>query len=188
MEVVSPAHILVVDDNPDITDLVALILTEQGHRVTAAFSGEEAVRKAQADPADLVLLDVDMDGLDGHATAAALRADVRMREAPMLFVTGNTDLESKLRALREGANDYITKPFHREELLARVGVALRIKALQDALRERNERLAQMAVVDELTGLANRRFVLQRLDQEVSRARRYRLALSCLMLDLTTSSG
>ncbi|HOM80422.1 MAG TPA: diguanylate cyclase [Armatimonadota bacterium] len=176
-------RVLVADDEPESIDLVSTILVSEDYQVLSTTHGDEVLHQARLHQPDLILMDLEMPGMDGLSVAQALRHDERTQHIPVIFVTASAALENKLRALREGANDYITKPFHREELLARVNVALRLKALQDALRERNRLLAELATHDELTRLHNRRYLEQRLSEEVPRAKRYRLPLSCLMLDL-----
>ncbi|HHX40463.1 MAG TPA: diguanylate cyclase [Armatimonadetes bacterium] len=176
-------HVLIADDDPESIDLVGTILASEGHHLLSATHADEVLRQARLHQPDLILMDLEMPGMDGLSVAQALRHDPRTQHIPVIFVTASTALENKLRALREGANDYITKPYYREELLARINVALRLKALQDALRERNQLLAELATHDELTRLYNRRHLVQRLSEEVPRAKRYRLPLSCLLLDL-----
>lgn len=176
-------QILVADDDPCSLEIINVLLGDEGYDVVTAANGREALRQARRHLPDLILMDLDMPGTDGLSAAKTLRGDGCTRHIPVIFVTASTTIENKLRALHEGANDYITKPFHREELLARVYVALRLKALQDALRQRNRVLAETAMLDELTGIYNRRHLMQRLAEEVPRAKRYRLPLSCLMLDL-----
>jgi two-component system cell cycle response regulator len=176
-------HVLIADDDPESIDLVGTILASEGHHLLSATHADEVLRQARLHQPDLILMDLEIPGMDGLSVAQALRHDPRTQHIPVIFVTASTALENKLRALREGANDYITKPYYREELLARINVALRLKALQDALRERNQLLAELATHDELTRLYNRRHLVQRLSEEVPRAKRYRLPLSCLLLDL-----
>ena len=175
--------ILIADDDPDSVEMMSATLASEGYGVLTACDGREAVSQALMHLPDVVLMDLDMPGMDGLDAARALKEDERTANIPVIFVTASSVIEHKLRALREGANDYLTKPFHRLELLGRVNVAVRLKLLQDALRERNRQLTEMVLLDGLTGLCNRRHLMERLSEEVLRAQRYRLPLSCLMLDL-----
>ena len=121
------ATVLVVDDEPFNVDLLEQELRAAGYRTISASSGEEGVAlAAQAQP-DLVLLDVVMPGIDGFEACRRLKASEATRAIPVIVLTSLTETSKKVRAFREGAVDYVTKPFETEELLARVGthVALR---------------------------------------------------------------
>ena len=118
----TPAHIAVVDDEPDITALLAGYLTGQGFRVTALRSGSELIATMAADPPALVLLDLGLPGEDGFAIARQLREHWR---CGLVIVTGRGDSVDKVVGLEVGADDYVTKPFDLRELLARVKAVLR---------------------------------------------------------------
>ncbi len=121
------ATVLIVDDEPFQLDLLEQELGAAGHRTLRAASGEEAVGLAvQAQP-DLILLDLGMRGIDGYEACRRLKANEATRAIPVIVLTARTETFEKVRAFREGAVDYVTKPFESEELLARVGthVALR---------------------------------------------------------------
>jgi two-component system OmpR family response regulator len=115
--------ILVVDDEPSITDAVATALRYEGFRVTEAFSGRSALASAQQNPPDLMVLDVMLPDLDGLEVTRRLRADgIRV---PILFLTARDSLDDKLAGLTVGGDDYVTKPFALAEIIARVRVILR---------------------------------------------------------------
>ncbi|MEO6407304.1 MAG: response regulator transcription factor [Burkholderiaceae bacterium] len=116
------AHIAVVDDEPDITALLAGYLSGQGFRVTALRSGAELIATMVADPPALVLLDLGLPGEDGFAIARQLREHWR---CGLVIVTGRGDSVDKVVGLEVGADDYVTKPFDLRELLARVKAVLR---------------------------------------------------------------
>lgn len=118
------ARILVVDDEVDILDLLGELLGESGYDVIRASDGREAVRALFQQQPDLVLLDVAMPELDGWQTLERIR-DVS--DVPVLMLTARAGEDDKVRGLRAGANDYVTKPFSTRELLARVDVLLRAK-------------------------------------------------------------
>ena len=113
---------LVVDDHPDLRALLRILLERDGHRVVEAADGREAMRALFQDRPDVVILDVDMPGLDGWSTLERIR---EASEVPVLMLTGVAGELDKVRGLRAGADDYVTKPFGRQELLARVEVLLR---------------------------------------------------------------
>lgn len=117
-----PFHIAVVDDEPDITQLLAGYLSRQGYRISELASGEALVTLMAADPPDLVLLDLGLPGEDGFAIARMLRERWR---CGLIIVTGRGDAVDKVVGLEIGADDYVTKPFDLRELLARIKAVLR---------------------------------------------------------------
>ena len=142
-------RILVVDDNAQNRTLAEAILLASGYRVTLAASGEEATALFAADAPDLVLLDIMMPELDGFATCRALRALPRGADVAIVFLTALDDLGTHQRAMDSGADDFLTKPIQRTELLMRVRSLLRVKRLQD----RKEELSQLLVHDLKTPLS-----------------------------------
>jgi DNA-binding response OmpR family regulator len=115
-------RILVVDDDPDIRGLVRELLDRRGFTVTEARDGHEALRAFYAERPDLVVLDVAMPVLDGWKTLERIR---ELSDVPVVMLTAKADELEKTRGLRAGADDYVTKPFGRQELLARVEALLR---------------------------------------------------------------
>ena len=99
------------------------------------------------------------------------------------MLTGQDDVETKVKSLTSGAQDYLTKPFHDQELIARVAIHKKLKKLQDEMREKNARLEEMNRTDALTKLANRRFFMESFSREYERAKRYGEPLSYVMCDL-----
>ena len=118
------SRVLVVDDEPDIRGLLRDLLERAGHGVVEAPDGREGVRLFHAEQPDLVILDVSMPGFDGWQTLERIR---ELSSVPVLMLTARTQEMDKVRGLRAGADDYITKPFGRQELLARVEAHLRRK-------------------------------------------------------------
>ncbi|MEO8511281.1 MAG: response regulator transcription factor [Chloroflexota bacterium] len=114
---VPPLRILVVDDEPAMVGAVAALVGSDGHRVIAAYDGAEALSRFDGDRPDLVLLDLAMPHMDGLAVARALRARA---QTPIIVVSGESDERTKVQALDAGADDYVTKPFGKQELLARI--------------------------------------------------------------------
>ncbi len=115
-------RILVVDDEPHIRELLALYLGREGYDVIEAGTGEEALRHAATAEPALVVLDVMLPGVDGLQVCQQIR---RVSEVPVVLLTARTSDIDKIAGLRLGADDYITKPFNPEELMARVGAVLR---------------------------------------------------------------
>jgi DNA-binding response OmpR family regulator len=129
--------ILVVDDDADIRTLVAELLQRAGHGVIQAPDGESGLKLFYAQQPDLVLLDVSMPGLDGWEVLTRIR---ELSDVPVLMLTARAGELEKVRGLRAGADDYVTKPFGRQELLARVDAALR--------RGRNDQQPEQTYADD----------------------------------------
>lgn len=116
------SRILVVDDDPDIRSLVSELLGRSGFEVSEAANGRDCLRTFYASPSDIVMLDISMPELDGLQTLERLRD---LSNVPVIMLTARDSEIEKVRALRAGADDYLTKPFGRQELLARIEALLR---------------------------------------------------------------
>ncbi len=117
-------RILVVDDQEDILQTTALVLGKGGYDVLTAPTGIEAIEIAQTEHPDLILLDIEMPRMDGWEALRLLRLDKTTRDIPVALFTILFDLREKVRALKFGAQEYITKPFSIDDLLSRVGSLL----------------------------------------------------------------
>ncbi len=117
--------ILIVDDEPDIIELVSYNLEKEGFRVSAALDGEEALDTIRAGSVDLVILDRMLPGLQGTELCRILRNDQKTRDIPILMLTAKVEEADKVHGLEIGADDYVTKPFSPRELVARVKALLR---------------------------------------------------------------
>lgn len=161
--------ILVVDDDRQDLRVLAGILERAGYEARPVPSGRLAVEAAIADRPDLVLLDVRMPGMSGLEVCRWFRQDERLRELPVIFVSGLDAAGDKVEGFRAGGVDYVTKPFHEEEVLARVRTHLRLHRLQQELHEHNARLerrveeqvkavtaSQMSIIFALAKLAETR--------------------------------
>jgi DNA-binding response OmpR family regulator len=131
----SPTTILICDDEPDIRELLRELLGRTGYDVLEAADGQEALRTLYGSAPDLVLLDVSMPNLDGWATLERIR-DVS--DVPVIMLTARTEELERVRGLKGGADDYVTKPFGRQELLARVEALLRRTTTREPARDRYE--------------------------------------------------
>lgn len=125
------AKILVVDDTPANVKLLADLLAVKGYTVVTAANGEEALATIASEHPDLVLLDIMMPGLDGYDVCRAIRADPSLGILPVVMVTALDPVQERVKGLEAGADDFLTKPIHPAELLARVRSLLRIKSLYD---------------------------------------------------------
>ena len=126
----SKGNILVVDDTPANLRLLAGMLSEHQYRVRPVPSGELALRAARAAPPDLILLDINMPGMNGYEVCEQLRADPRLADIPVIFISALDETLDKVRAFAAGGVDYITKPFQFEEVLVRLQTHLSLRALQ----------------------------------------------------------
>ena len=150
------ASILVVEDDEAIAQMMKLILGKHGHLLRHVINGKEALELVPEWPPDLIISDVMMPGLDGFGLAERLQEEPSTRHIPIIFVTALSQIEHLSHGLNLGAVDYLTKPFRGLELEARVNTALRLKFLQDDLRQANTELTELTLVDSLTGLRPRR--------------------------------
>jgi two-component system sensor histidine kinase/response regulator len=138
--------VLVVDDTPENLRLLATLLGGRDFDVRPVTNGADALRVAAHDPPDLILLDVTMPGMDGFEVCRQLRARPESRETPVIFLTALTDVGDKVKGFAAGGNDYITKPFQLEEVVARVSHHLALRRAQRDLQ------ASMAKLQELEQL------------------------------------
>ena len=182
--------ILVADDEPVNLALIKRRLEWESYEIHTAEDGGQAVETAKRVRPDLVILDVMMPVLDGLEACRLLKADPATRDIPVIFLSALDDTDTKVSGLSLGADDYISKPFRVEELLARVAVAIRLKRERDDLRRsaeearrRAEAASEMSMTDALTGLLNRYGLQRALQRELAESRRYARPLSCLLLDL-----
>ncbi len=203
--------ILVVDDTPDNLHLLSTMLTEQGYKVRGAISGQMALMGAQAQPPDLILLDLNMPQMNGYAVCEALKVDPRTQDIPVIFISALDEVWDKVKAFNAGGVDYITKPFHLEEVVVRVESQLMLRRLQKTLQEQNHRLRQevadriqaeaslaeanqelrryaeelerLTMTDDLTSLANRRCFDQYLQKEWRRLAREQNSIALVLCDI-----
>ncbi len=135
-------NLLVVDDTAANLRLLARILERAGHHVRPVTDGPLALAAARKERPDLMLLDINMPGMDGFEVCEKMKADPTLKEVPVIFISALSDSLDKVRAFRTGAVDYITKPFDREEVCARVDTHLRLERLSRRVRRQNEHLRE----------------------------------------------
>jgi adenylate cyclase len=136
----TPGRVLVVDDTPVNLKLLADLLTAKGYTVLTAASGAEALTRIQAEAPDLVLLDVMMPGMSGYEVCRKIRDDAATAMLPVVMVTALDPAQERVKGIEAGADDFLSKPIHQAELLARVRSLLRVKTLWDQLAELNRTL------------------------------------------------
>src|SRR5919197_1126230 len=178
--VVEPANILVVDDRPENRSLLTAILEPLGQNIVVAGSGDEALKQLLRQDFAVILLDVQMPGLDGYETAALIKQRERTRFVPIIFLTAYSPEQGHLlRGYEAGAVDYLFKPFDATILRSKVRVFVELHQLQ----RQAELLAHRALHDTLTGLPNRALFMDRLQVALSRLQRRPGRLGVLYLDL-----
>ena len=131
------AHILIVDDVIDNIQVAMNILKEDGYNFSYAKNGTDALKLVKEQSIDLILLDIMMPGIDGYEVASQIKNDPRTMDIPIIFVTAKTDIDSLEKAFKNGGIDYITKPYHAEELLARVKTHLELHFAKQILQQNN---------------------------------------------------
>jgi DNA-binding response OmpR family regulator len=135
-------RILLVDDQPQNLRLLEGILGPYGYSISAASSGDEAMRSVATDAPDLVLLDVVMPGMTGYDVCRQIRANDATKFVPIVMMTASPD-QDKVAAIDSGADDFVFKPFDKQELLARIRSLLRIKSYHDTIEQQSAELAQL---------------------------------------------
>lgn len=137
------AKILIVDDLPINVDFLREELAARGFAVSSASDGEQALQQVVEVQPDLLLLDVSMPRLDGIGVLKALRSDEEYRDLPVILLTARRESGNRIEGLDAGADDYITKPFHIDEVVARIRSLLRLRQYQNEVMEKETRLAKV---------------------------------------------
>lgn len=179
----SGAPVLVAEDHPATQKLLEKILRNAGFEVTVAGNGEEALDLFRREFTPIVLMDWIMPEMNGLELCRALRQSATTGYVYIIFLTARDSKADVVKALEAGADDYITKPFHREELLARIKTGIRILDLERSLRKANEEIKLLSFTDALTGIYNRGYLNERLPHEVKRSVRYEHPLQIIMCDI-----
>ncbi|MBF2027426.1 MAG: response regulator [Oscillatoriales cyanobacterium C42_A2020_001] len=156
----SKGDILLVDDTPDNLRLLSTMLISQGYDVRSVRSGSAALMGVQAQPPDLILLDINMPEMNGYEVCERLKSSLDTREIPVIFISALNEVFDKVKAFTAGGVDYISKPFQVEEVLVRVENQLKIRRLQVKLqqaleqeRELNQRIEELATLEERNRIA-----------------------------------
>jgi diguanylate cyclase (GGDEF)-like protein len=197
-------NILIVDDTPENLSVLRQMLTEHGYRVRPALSGDIALKAAEAETPDLILLDVVMPGMDGFEICGKLKSEASTSDIPVLFISALDETQDKVNGFEAGGVDYITKPFHTAEVLARVRTHLALRYMQKRMEEQNtllldeieerkraetaleranRKLERLATLDGLTKIPNRRQFNLYLRQEWKRLTREQVPISIILCDI-----
>ncbi len=182
-----PPTILAVDDTPSVLAVLVALLTPEGYLVRAADSGELALAAVAASPPDLILLNVQMNGMDGIEVCRRLKAGENTRHIPIILISAIADVEEGVAGLQAGAADYLTKPFRNEELLSRVATHLALRRARLALEEEAVMLYQTTTRLEAE-IVRRQRVEEELRRNLEQAERSRLALLSALEDQKLSDA
>lgn len=181
--VVQFAKICVVDDCVDEATILCDGLKLFGYETVAAYSGAEALDRIRQETIHLVLLDVGLPDLDGYDVCRQLKSDPATADIPVIFVTARGSTRDVAHGYDLGAVDYVAKPYNLPIIVIHVDAALRTHQGRHELLSGPYLLADPVYTDQLTGLRNRRFLYERLQEETEKAHRYRYPMSCMMLEL-----
>lgn len=165
--------IFIAEDDAKIMELIIKKLEKEGYEVNTAANGRDALKKIREILPDLVILDISMPELDGYEVKMELSKQKSTENIPVIYLTGRIHIDDKVKGLNLGADDYITKPFKREELMARIEAILRRKRYYEYL----------ALHDNLTGLFNLTYFNQQFAQFFNIAERYKNTFSLLFIDI-----
>lgn len=170
------ARLLAIDDSELIHRLLKFRLQHERLEIHGAINAREGLAMARELQPDVILLDIDMEDMNGFDVLTVLKNDPLTQDIAVIFISGTEQAMDKVRALDQGAVDFVSKPFEVVELKARVRTAIRSQRLM-------KMLAQKAQIDGLTGLWNRSYMNQRLAAEVDEARRHGQPLSMILCDI-----
>lgn len=178
--------ILIVDDTPYVRAAVRDAVSESGlfSNIIEASDGAEALKLFVTNKVTFIITDVVMPVIDGYKLVAAIREMESGSDIPVIMLTASKkEFSDKIKGLTIGASDYVTKPFDKGELIARMKVLIKMHGLQEELKAKNALLERIATTDELTGLPNRRHFFDTARTIVALAKRNDLPIACLMIDI-----
>jgi diguanylate cyclase (GGDEF)-like protein len=193
----SKANILIVDDHLHNLDLIIDVLADQGYYVRSATSGQDAIEAIQDDSPDLILLDIEMPGINGYDVCQSVKENPKTEDTPVIFISISDQVLDKVKAFSVGGADYITKPFQIEEMLARIQTHLSIRDLKKELAQRDQELRleiakrkeyeqllkEVTRTDHLTKVHNRRSFFELSEREIERAKKNKLPISVTLIDV-----
>lgn len=175
--------VLLAEDNPISRKMLEKTLRQEGFEVTSVENGKEALSLFKQQFFPIVLTDWLMPEMEGPELCQAIRNLKPEGYVYIVLLTAKDSVDDTISGLSSGADDYLTKPAHRAELIARLKNGLRILELEKSLKEANEEIRILSITDPLTGIYNRGYLNERLPQEIKRSVRYKRALSLILCDI-----
>jgi two-component system cell cycle response regulator len=175
--------VLIVEDHPALRRQLELTLAKAGFSVAAAENGRAALELFKERFFPIVLTDWMMPEMDGIQLCAAIRALPAAGYVYVVLLTAKSAKEDIVAGLRAGADDFLTKPFHPAELIARLNTAKRILELEHSLKRANDEITALSIRDPLTGIYNRNYLNRHLTKEIKRAQKYLRSLSIVLCDI-----
>ncbi len=179
----APFRIVLIEDDPAIVRLLTRLFHSKGMEVIACATGADGLETLERRAWELCLLDRGLPDMDGIDICRHIKADPRFDARQVIMLSGVSSLDAQVEALDLGADDYITKPFHTVELVARVNASRRVIEMQHQLLDMTRQLEEISARDSLTGIFNRRHFGTTLDQTFDHSSRYQRPLSVAILDV-----
>lgn len=173
--------VLIVDDAPDTLAILQKLLQFEGYEVILASTGEEGVMKAETERPEVILMDINLPGIDGNEALRRIRKTNPLQSVVML--TAFATVDNAIQALKEGAADFIKKPFENEHLIHIVNQCLEKYHTLKEKEKLEEEVRRLSITDDLTGLFNHRHFFKTLEAELVRRKRQNTSLSLLMFDV-----
>ena len=173
--------VLLAEDNPISRKMLEKILVKEGFEVTSVENGKEALALFREQFFPIVLTDWLMPEMEGPELCKAIRYEKSKGYVYIVLLTAKDSKDDIISGLESGADDYLTKPAHRAELVARLKNGIRILDLEKSLKKANEEIRILSITDPLTGIYNRGYLNERLPQEIKRSIRYKRSLSLIFL-------
>ncbi len=173
--------VLIVDDAQDTLEILQKLLQFEGYEVILASTGEEGVVKAETEKPEVILMDINLPGIDGNEALRRIRKTNPLQSVVML--TAFATVDNAIKALKEGATDFIKKPFENEHLIHIVNQCLEKYHTLKEKEKLEEEVKRLSITDDLTGLFNHRHFFKTLETELVRRKRQNTSLSLLMFDV-----
>jgi diguanylate cyclase (GGDEF)-like protein len=190
IRLMAKAKILLIEDSKAQADVTRAFLEKSGYEVVWANDGISGIKAVKSTFFDVILLDLVLPDMNGNEICRWLKLNNDTKGIPTIMLTVKSSLDDKVSSLEAGADEYLAKPYNEVELNVTIYAALRTKALQDELKQKNKQMEGLltkvevlAITDPLTGLYNRRYFDNILKKELTERKRYGQSVTCLMMDI-----